>query len=231
MNKVVDNMLVLKRLDYGEADRIISVLSQAGGKFSLIAKGVRKPKSKLAGGIEPFCINNVTYLQSPRELKTLVSANVVSQFRHITSAIDILDTGYLLLRTINAFTEHECEDGYYTITADALQQLNSGSDRHVVYVWFMTQLLQLSGHGINTQAAADGSALVQTDTFRFEPASMAFTPDAGGAYTANHIKLLRVAGVLHIQNYVLVQNVQQLAADLAPMLAEIASATMQKDLK
>ncbi len=231
MNKIVDNVLVLKRLDYGEADRIISVLSQAGGKFSLMAKGVRKPKSKLAGGIEPFCINNVTYLQSPRELKTLVSANVVNQFRHITSAIDILDTGYLLLRTINAFTEHECEDGYYTITADALQQLNSGSDRHVVYVWFMTQLLQLSGHGINTQLAADGSTLQQTDTFRFEAASMAFTPDASGIYTANHIKLLRVAGVLHIQNYVLVQNVQQLAADLAPMLAEIASATMQKDLK
>lgn len=87
MNKIVDNILVLKRVDYGEADRIITVLSQSGGKFSLLAKGVRKPKSKLAGGIEPFCINSVTYLQSPRELKTLISANVHQQFRDRKSVV------------------------------------------------------------------------------------------------------------------------------------------------
>lgn len=231
MNKIVDNVLVLRRVDYAEADRIVSVLSQSGGKFSLLAKGARKPKSKLAGGIEPFCINTVTYLQSPRELKTLVSASVKTQFNHITSAIDILDTGFLLLRTIDAFTEHECENGYYTITVDALQQLNSGTNRHVVYVWFMTQLLKLSGHGINTELAADGSKLVQTDVFRFDMPTMAFMPDQGGAYTANHIKLLRVAAVVHIQNYSTLQNVQQVAADLAALLSDITSLTTQKNLK
>lgn len=231
MNKIVDNVLVLRRVEYGEADRIVSVLSKSGGKFSLLAKGVRKPKSKLAGGIEPFCVNNVTYLQSPRELKTLVSASVQTQFSHITSAIDILDTGYLLLRTINAFTEHECEDSYYTITVDALRQLDGGTDRYIVYVWFMTQLLKLSGHGINTATAADGTKLVQTDTFRFDMPYMAFMPDRGGLYTANHIKLLRIAAVVHIQNYSTLQNVQQLAADLAALLSDIASTTTQKNLK
>lgn len=231
MNKIVDNVLVLKRVDYGEADRIISVLSQKGGKFSLIAKGVRKPKSRLAGGIEPFCINNVTYLQSPRELKTLISANVQTQFSHVTSALDVLETGYQILRTINAFTEHECEDSYYTITADALQQLNNGTDMQVVYVWFMTQLLKLSGHGINTQLTAVGTPLVQTDNFRFDMHSMAFAPDPVGPYTATHIKLLRVAALLHIQNYATVQNVQQLATDLSSMLSDIASVTTQKNLK
>jgi len=231
MNKIVDNVLVLRRVDYGEADRIVSVLSQSGGKFSLLAKGVRKPKSKLAGGIEPFCINSVTFIQTQRELKTLVSASVNAQFSHITSAIDVLDTGYLLLRTINAFTEHECEDAYYSITVDALQQLNNKTNGQVVYVWFMVQLLKLSGHGINTELAADGGRLVQTDTFRFDMQSMAFMPDPQGLYTATHIKLLRVATVVHIKNYITVQNVQQLAADLAPLLADIASITTQKNLK
>ena len=231
MHKIVDNVLVLKRVDYGEADRIISVLSQHGGKFSLLAKGVRKPKSKLAGGIEPFCINSVTYLQSPRELKTLVSASVHQLLDTITKDIDTLNTGYQILRTINAFTEHECEDDYYTITASGLQQLNNGTHRQVVYVWFMTQLLKLSGHGINTDYAADGSKLVQTDTFVFDYESMAFKPDPHGRFNANHVKVLRLAQALTMQSFALVQQTQQSAIEIASVLSDIASTITQKNLK
>ena len=44
---------VLRRTNYGEADRILNLITPQG-KISAIAKGVRKPKSKLAGGVEMF---------------------------------------------------------------------------------------------------------------------------------------------------------------------------------
>ena len=44
---------VLRRTNYGEADRILNIITPEG-KISAIAKGVRKEKSKLAGGIEMF---------------------------------------------------------------------------------------------------------------------------------------------------------------------------------
>ena len=47
MNTVVDQAIVLKRLEYGEADRILTVLTKNNGKLSVIAKGARRPKSKL----------------------------------------------------------------------------------------------------------------------------------------------------------------------------------------
>ncbi len=231
MHKIVDNVLVLKRVDYGESDRIVTVLSKSGGKFSVLAKGVRKPKSKLAGGIEPFCENSVTYLQSPRELKTLVSATAVQQYGYITSHMDVLDMGYLLLRTIHTFTEHECEDDYYAITQQALQQLNLGSSQQVVYAWFMARLLHISGHAINTVSDAQGQPLQQNDTLRFDMQAMAFTPDQYGTFTANHIKLLRVALVIGVQQFTVVQNVQQLASELAGLLSDIASNIMQTNLK
>ena len=231
MHKIVDTMLVLKRVDYGESDRIVTVLSSSGGKFSLLAKGVRKPKSKLAGGIEPFCINSVTYLQSPRELKTLVSATATQQLSGITGNIDTLNTGYLLLRTIHVFTEHECEDVYYSLTEQSLLGLNNRIDRQVVYVWFMVQLLYVSGHAINTNTDDKGQDLQQKDTFRFDMQAMAFTADPYGVFTANHIKLLRVVPVMTLQQFALVQNVQQLAGDLSGLLADIASNIMQTNLK
>ena len=39
---------VLRRTNYGEADRILNIITPSG-KISAIAKGVRKEKSKLAG--------------------------------------------------------------------------------------------------------------------------------------------------------------------------------------
>jgi DNA repair protein RecO (recombination protein O) len=46
--------VVLSRKNYSEADRILSVLTKNYGKVRLLAKGVRKPKSKKRGHIEVF---------------------------------------------------------------------------------------------------------------------------------------------------------------------------------
>lgn len=46
----VTDAIILTRTDYGEADRIITLLTPGHGKLRLIAKGVRRIRSKLAGG-------------------------------------------------------------------------------------------------------------------------------------------------------------------------------------
>ena len=47
MKQVVTKAIVLARTNYGEADRIVSVLTADKGKVRLLAKGVRKIKSKM----------------------------------------------------------------------------------------------------------------------------------------------------------------------------------------
>ena len=46
--------IVLTRFDLGEADRVLTVLTPHEGKLKVIAKGVRKPTSRLGGSLEPF---------------------------------------------------------------------------------------------------------------------------------------------------------------------------------
>ena len=46
--------IVLSRFDYGEADRILTLITPDGGKLKAIAKGIRRPTSRIGGSLEPF---------------------------------------------------------------------------------------------------------------------------------------------------------------------------------
>ncbi len=46
--------IVLSRFDYGEADRILTLLTPQSGKIKAIAKGIRRQKSRIGGSLEPF---------------------------------------------------------------------------------------------------------------------------------------------------------------------------------
>ena len=46
--------IVLSRFDLGEADRVLTLITPAGGKLKAIAKGIRRPTSRLGGSLEPF---------------------------------------------------------------------------------------------------------------------------------------------------------------------------------
>ena len=68
MNQLTTQGIVLRRTDFGEADRILTVLTPANGKLSLMARGARRSKSKLAGGIELFSTSDLVYIQGKSDL-------------------------------------------------------------------------------------------------------------------------------------------------------------------
>ena len=50
----VTDAIVLSRFELGEADRVLTVMTPEYGKLRIIAKGVRRPTSRLGGSLEPF---------------------------------------------------------------------------------------------------------------------------------------------------------------------------------
>ena len=67
--------IVLRRTNYGEADRILNILTPQG-KMAVMARGVRKEKSRLAGGIEMFCLSDIVVHQGRSEFAILTSAKM-----------------------------------------------------------------------------------------------------------------------------------------------------------
>ncbi|MEQ9308874.1 MAG: DNA repair protein RecO [Balneolaceae bacterium] len=68
--------IILKSIDYQESSKILTVLSQEHGKIALIARGVKKPKSKLSGLIDLGNILDVVYYyKSTRGVQSLTEAS------------------------------------------------------------------------------------------------------------------------------------------------------------
>ncbi len=194
MQQLKTKAIVLNRTNYGEADRIITVLTPKSGKLHLMARGVRTLKSKLAGGIELFSINDISYIPGKSGLATLVSARLDSYFPKILTDIERVQFGYELLKIINRVTEDEPEPAYFDLVKDTLLGLNDLEiPLNVSKLWFMCQLLALSGHMPNMITDTKGLVLAQDCSFNFDTSTMTFVPqDIGGKYSPEQIKFLRL---------------------------------------
>lgn len=224
-NQQVTEAIVLARTDYGEADRIITLLTPTAGKLRLMAKGVRRIKSKLAGGIELFSVTNVTYMRGRGDIGTLISSRLVTHYGHIVENIDRTMLGYELIKQLNKATEDEPEPEYFHLLQAAFEALDDSSiSLELVRIWFTAQLLRLNGHSPNLQTDAQGERLVPNERYNFDFEHMAFAvaPDSG-RFTADHIKVLRLAfsgnppAVLQR-----VGNIESLMQDVAPLISQMA---------
>ena len=91
--------VVLRRTNYGEADRIVQFLTPIGRR-SVIARGVRREKSKLAGGIELFAVSDIVIGQGKGDLGVLTGARLVHFYRHIIEDYDRMQFGYEALKQV-----------------------------------------------------------------------------------------------------------------------------------
>ena len=216
MKTITTKAIVLSRINYGEADKILTLLTSEQGKVSVIAKGVRKPKSKLAGGAELFSVSDISYLDTPKELKTLVSARLSKNFGAIVKDLHVTTAAYDIIKYAGLYTESLCEDDFFWITVSCLEALNSGASYEIVFVWFGVHLLQLAGHAINT-SVTEGT---EQGAYMFDQQEMNFYEHPQGVLRQNHIKLLRVMLANRLDKVERIQNAQQYCQEMMPLITQ-----------
>lgn len=99
--------IVLARRNYSEADRIIVVYSKDYGKFSLIAKSVRKIKSRKRGSIEVFSHIRFSAART-KSLDILTEAEIISTFSQIRKNLKKVSVAYYFTEVVGRLT-HEGE--------------------------------------------------------------------------------------------------------------------------
>lgn len=186
--------IILRRTNYGEADRILNLLTPERGKLSAIAKGVRKAKSKLAGGLELFATCDVTLLSGKSDMHTVSSARLVKFYGDILKDYDRMQLAYELVKMINRATETVSEPEFYYLLRDSLVYLNELSvDYRIVELWFRLRFASALGVGLNLATTAAGERLEAEGRYNFDFSDMAFAPHPSGRFDAQRIKLLRLA--------------------------------------
>ncbi len=92
--------IVLKRQNFSEADRILTVFTRTHGKIKVLAKGVRRIKSRRGPNIELF--NQVTlFLHQGRNFDILTEAQAQNTFPQIRKKLELIGLAYYVCELID----------------------------------------------------------------------------------------------------------------------------------
>lgn len=196
MQQYKTEAIVLRRTNYGEADRILTLLTPDHGMVGAIAKGVRKPKSKLAGGLELFAVCDVTLGQGRGQLSIITSARIRQFYGGILKAYERTELAYSMVKKMHTATHTVSEPEFYVTLRDGLGYAGDANlDWRLVEVWFGLRLQALLGHAINLATDTSGQKLRPDGTYHFDFAEHGFYEAPGGRLSGDHIKLLRLLSV------------------------------------
>jgi len=98
--------IIIKRMDFHEADRILTILTQDHGKIKAIAKGSRKILSKLGGSLEPFCLVDFIFYEG-KSFYIVTSAVVQNHFKNIHTDIEKTAKAFYIGELLDKFLEEK----------------------------------------------------------------------------------------------------------------------------
>ncbi len=96
--------IVLKRRDYGEADRLLTVFTPNHGKLVLLGKGVRKTQSRKAGHVELFT-HSTLLVAKGRTWDLVTQAETVEPFLPLRESLLRTSYGYYVAELLDGFTQ------------------------------------------------------------------------------------------------------------------------------
>ncbi|MBI1843703.1 MAG: DNA repair protein RecO [Actinobacteria bacterium] len=174
-----DRGIVLRSFDLGEADRIITFMTEGRGKVRAVAKGVRRTKSRFGGRLEGVrrtksrfggrleVTNHVELtLYEGRSLDTITQADLLEHFRPVRENLDRLARVMPLLEVVDAVTfEGRSDPRLYHMLLGAIRAL-AEADAPLIVPAFFWKLL--AHEGMRPEVACCASCGREDDLVAFE---------------------------------------------------------------
>ncbi|HHV29676.1 DNA repair protein RecO [Acetivibrio mesophilus] len=92
--------IVIKEVNTGEADRIVTIFSKNKGKISASAKGARRPKSHLVAGTQLLCYSEFVLFKG-KDMYSVTSCDVIEPFYDIRSDLERLTYAAHMMEMVN----------------------------------------------------------------------------------------------------------------------------------
>jgi DNA repair protein RecO (recombination protein O) len=160
--------LILRRSDFGEADRLV-VLATPAGKRRVVAKGVRKTTSKLAGHVELFTRASLL-LAVGRNLDIITQSAIIESHPALRRDLARLSCAYYAAELYDRFTEEEDENrALYELVVDCFAALDTSANPDLVLRAYELRLLHLTGYRPHLQRCAVCQEQLTEEADRFSP--------------------------------------------------------------
>ena len=137
--------IILKRTNLGEADRILTIYTKDFGKIKVVAKGIRKIKSKLAGSLELFCLDDLMIAEG-RSLDIVAGAVTEKCFYNLRNDLKATHTAYYLSDVIDKMSdEEEPHREVFDLLDNLLEEIN-GENCDILMPFFEIKFLSEMGY-------------------------------------------------------------------------------------
>ena len=139
--------IVLRTMELGEADRVLSVLTPRLGKLRVIAKGVRRPRSRIGGGLQPFSDVQLV-LAVGRTFDVVTSSSLEDPHLGLRNDLHSTAAAWYVVELADRFCEGAADSHEaFRLLAQVLSALDAGDavSREVIARWFELHLLEAMG--------------------------------------------------------------------------------------
>ena len=167
--------IVLRTMDLGEADRVLTVLTPRLGKLRVIAKGVRRPRSRIGGGLQPFSDVQLV-LAVGRTFDVVTSTSLEDPHLGLRNDLHSTAAAWYVVELADRFCEGAADSHEaFRLLAQALSALDAGDEisREVVARWYELALLAAMGFRPELGQCLECGAAI-------EPEGNAYSPVGGG---------------------------------------------------
>lgn len=121
--------VILKRSNFGEAGKLITIFTQDHGKMTVKALGVRKTLSKRSGSVELFNYIKAVVIKSRGDIDTLAEVQVINSFSNWRPHIGRVTLAYQLAEVVDKLTpDQEVHPEILDILVSSFSQLGSLTD-------------------------------------------------------------------------------------------------------
>lgn len=194
MNNFVTDAINLKSYNLSESDKIIVMYSKEKGLIKGVAKGVKKPKSKLGARMD-LLVANKLMLYKGKSLDRICQADVLNTFAKTRQNMDKIFYSMYLTEVVNNFgvEDDPCSKDIYDILYKALDKI-SNSENYIEImlsvIKFQLKMMQISGLGIEFDTCLCCGQPIKTE-------NMYFSSQMGGIVCSHCNETLHLKNILH----------------------------------
>ncbi|AMW98738.1 DNA repair protein RecO [Rummeliibacillus stabekisii] len=159
--------IVLKTKAYGETNKVVTIMTREVGKTAAMARGAKKPQSRLAAISQPF-VHGIFMIQQGRGMGTLQQGEPLESMRHIQE--DITATAYAsyVVEIIDRLIESDRPEPYaFDIMVQALHAIEEGYDPESIAMFVEWKMLPYTGVQPVLHACASCGAVEGEFAFSF----------------------------------------------------------------
>ncbi len=174
MRELADEAVVLRTWPEGEADRTATLFTRTAGRVRVLAKGARKPTSRLGAALEPLAVVRVDLVQGRGERYIVRHVARVEHLATLRASYERIAAGFAIVEAVDATpADHLADEARFALLVRVLRALDDSALRpDLVPAAFYARLLALDGLALVLDACVNCG--------RVEPL-VAFDAATGGA--------------------------------------------------